>query len=430
MALVDIKALKHYLSLNYNVLFIGLHGVGKTAIVKEVFESMGYRWRYYSCPTLDPWVDLVGIPRVVGDGDNAHIKLVKPLFIQNDECDALFLDEFNRAPDKVINAVMELIQFKTINGHPLNNLKVIWAAINPEDDDDTYAVNHLDPAQVDRFQVHIKVPYKPDKEYFLGKYPGVGQTFLDWWDHLPNDIKRKVSPRRLDYAAAAFLNKCRLEDLLPVEANVKALRDSLQTLPFQSQLMSITSLDEAIAFLKNVNNATKLLEMVKRGDKASIDFFTQYGMTMPKELVEPFAEVVYAKKQGVDLINTVEELIERFSATGDQGMAAMINNTDFTLIEKNNGSIENDLRALLQTKRHVVIKLANRLADVMMRCQASTLERIFWGSLGRSGNKPSNFQRLAEIVGRLDDGKLFTHQQRTFINSKLYDRKITGQRFL
>lgn len=30
---------------------------------------------------------------------------------------------------------MELIQFKSINGKKFNNLKVIWAAINPDDGD-------------------------------------------------------------------------------------------------------------------------------------------------------------------------------------------------------------------------------------------------------------------------------------------------------
>ena len=91
MALIDINSLKQYLALNYNVLLIGAHGIGKTAIIKEVFESAGLRWRYYSCATLDPWVDLVGIPRVLEDPDGKpYMELVRPLFIQNDDVDAFF----------------------------------------------------------------------------------------------------------------------------------------------------------------------------------------------------------------------------------------------------------------------------------------------------------------------------------------------------
>ena len=40
-------------------------------------------------------------------------------------------DELNRAKPKVRNAVMELIQFRSINGIKFNNLRMIWAAINP-----------------------------------------------------------------------------------------------------------------------------------------------------------------------------------------------------------------------------------------------------------------------------------------------------------
>ena len=44
------------------------------------------------------------------------------------------MDEFSRAHKKVRNAVMELIQFKSINGRKFKNLKIVWAAINPDDD--------------------------------------------------------------------------------------------------------------------------------------------------------------------------------------------------------------------------------------------------------------------------------------------------------
>ena len=338
-----------------------------------------------------------------------------------------FLDEFNRAPDKVLNAIMELIQFKTINGYPMKNLKVIWAAINPEDEDDTYSVNHLDPAQLDRFQIHIAVPYKADKAYFLKKYPTVGQIFLDWWKELPFEIQKKVSPRRLDYAADAFINQCRLEDVLPVDSGIAKLRDSLRSLPFQDQLKTISDVDAATAFLRNVNNATRLLDMVKRNDTASIDFFTKYGAVLPKELVEPFVEVVYAKKQGLEVIGSVEELIDKLpNDAGDQGTAVLINNVDMNLMFKNGGSLENDLKALVQTKRNIIHKLANRLIDVMMKCQEKTLIRIFWGTLGRDGGKATNFQNIAQAVGRLDEGRFITHKQRTWINNKLYSRGIVS----
>ncbi len=63
-----------------------------------------------------------------------------------------------------------------------NNLKIIWAAINPEDDEDeVYDVEKLDPAQIDRFHVRVDIPYAVSTKYFKDKYDGAGIAAVDWW---------------------------------------------------------------------------------------------------------------------------------------------------------------------------------------------------------------------------------------------------------
>ena len=424
MAVINKLRLEQYLRLNYNVLFSGRHGVGKTMVIKDVFESAGLRWKYFSASTLDPWVDFVGVPKVIDKDGKTYLDLIRPKFIQDDEVDAIFFDELNRAPDKVLNAIMELIQFKSINGHHLKNLKVIWAAINPEDEDDTYTVNHLDPAHIDRFHVKIDVPFEVDKDYFNAKYPSIGQTFIDWWKLIPENIRFLVSPRRLDYAADAFINDCRLEDFLPTETNVSKLRTMLKSLPFHDQIAEVSSTAEAEVFLKNINNATKLLEMVKVKDALAIDFFVKYAATMPKELVEPFIDYVNAQKAGLDVVSSIEELIELLPNTeGTAGTAALINNIDFKILYKGGGTLYNDLVALNKQKKNLIFKLANRCCDVMLRCHGPTLERIFWGIEGKAANKQTNFHELILLLSRVDQ-TLFSHAQRSTINKKLYQKKI------
>jgi hypothetical protein len=91
MAIINKLRLRQYLDLNYNVLFSGRHGVGKTEVIKTTFEEAGLRWKYFSAATLDPWVDFVGVPKVIDDGIHPpHLDLVKPLFIVNDNVDAFF----------------------------------------------------------------------------------------------------------------------------------------------------------------------------------------------------------------------------------------------------------------------------------------------------------------------------------------------------
>ena len=152
------KKLDFWIQNNSNVLFIGKHGVGKTAMVKDAFDRNGLNFRYFSASTMDPWVDFVGVPREKTENKvPEELKIIKELaaispqialeWIQtnwkmseqsaksildhslnredgksslelvrpssfNDDVEALFFDEFNRSPKKVRNAVMELLQFK------------------------------------------------------------------------------------------------------------------------------------------------------------------------------------------------------------------------------------------------------------------------------------------------------------------------------
>lgn len=442
MAIINKDRLRQYLDLNYNILFSGEHGVGKTTVIQQVFDEAKLKSLYFSAATLDPWVDFVGVPKVIEreiawlgpHGSDKKIErtleLVRPAFIERDEVQAIFFDEFNRAPDKVLNAVMELIQFKSINGHKLKNLRVIWAAINPEDEEDTYAVNRLDPAHRDRFHVHIKVPFKVDDDYFRKKYPKVGNSFLDWWRELPNDIQKLVSPRRLDYAAHAYENNCRLEDFLPPETNPKKLRDLLKSLPFAEQLQNVTDADTAATFLEDVNNTTRLLELVNNNDSNAIDFFKKYAKTVPQELIEPFVELLQAKKQGITTVTSVEDFINKIPGDkGNAGTAALINQIDLGMIWRGKGGgnltlaelLENDLRTLYAQKKNTVNKLIHRMIDVVLSCKEPNLMRFFWGVEGRAGNTPQNFYVLMEALSKIN---AFTASQKSQVNSKLYKFKI------
>jgi hypothetical protein len=164
--------------------------------------------------------------------------------------------------------------------------------------------------------------------------------------------------------------------------------------------------------------------MVKVRDTLAIDFFVKYAATMPKELVEPFVDYVAAQKAGLEVVSSIEELIDRLPNTsGDAAIAALINNVDFKLLYKNGGSLYNDLVALNKQKKNLIHKLANRCSDVLIRCHGKTLENVLWGIAGKAGNKQTNFQELVLLIARVDS-TLFTPTQRSVINKKLYEKKI------
>ncbi len=269
--LVSPKKLDFWLEHRYNVLFDGERGVGKTSIVIEAFKRAGLRYLMLSGATMDPFIDFVGVPvQVTGPDGTKVIDLLRPKYIVESNPQAIFVDEFNRTHKKVRNAMMELIQFKTINGTPMgDDLRVVWAAINPDTDADgvgEYDTDRLDPAQRDRFHIMCSIPYKCDREYFATKYdPEVAKAAIQYWEELPDPIRKQVSPRRLDYALQIWQDGGDLRDVLPTQANVNRLTSALQVGPAESRLTALlTSPVAAKAFFKDENNYNSTINTVLR----------------------------------------------------------------------------------------------------------------------------------------------------------------------
>lgn len=263
---------------NYNVLFVGRAGVGKTSIIKYAFEKAGLNWKYFSASTMDPWVDFVGVPREKTDENgNTYLDLIRPKEFQDDTIEALFFDEYNRSPKKIRNAVMELIQFKSINGKKFNNLKVVWAAINPSDsEEETYDVEPLDPAQEDRFHIKVEIPYSPDLKYFSDRFGKQNaKAAIEWWKNLPSKIQNQVSPRRLDYALDIHAKSGDLSYVLPTGSNIGKLIQGLASGPMLDRLQEIIKAGDkaaAAAFIKIENNYSSAIDFILK-DRNFFEFF-------------------------------------------------------------------------------------------------------------------------------------------------------------
>lgn len=221
--LITLKKQDFWIQQGANVLLIGKHGVGKTHIGIAAAKRHKMKMQYYSCATMDPWVDFIGIPKTKhvkrGDKKASYLELVRPKAWAFDEVEFLFLDELNRADPKITNAVLELIQFRSINGKKFKNLKCIWAAINPsaaETGDVMYNVEVLDPALESRFHVRVNLPFEPAEDYFTSKFgQGLGKNACSWWMSLDEKTKNEFPPRSMDYAIDFASKGGDVEDVLP-----------------------------------------------------------------------------------------------------------------------------------------------------------------------------------------------------------------------
>jgi hypothetical protein len=257
------KKFDFWIQNNLNVLLVGNHGIGKTELVTQAFNRHNINWQYFSGATMDPWVDFIGVPKEkVDEHGKSYLDLVLPKTFAEDKVEAIFMDELNRSPSKVRNAIMELVQFKTINGRKFKNLRFVWAAINPYDEDETYDVDRLDPAQEDRFHIHFQLPETPSEPYFTDKYGSIGVKAVSWWETIPLEHRHLISPRRLDYAVDIYLKGGDLTDVLNAKLRPDSLKKYIERIDQSNESMTDLWLADPEQYINQLTSRTDKTDIV------------------------------------------------------------------------------------------------------------------------------------------------------------------------
>lgn len=281
-----------WIRLNQNVHLFGEKGTGKTSRILEGFDRNKLTYKYFSGATLDPWVHVIGVPKVKEKDGKEFLAFILPPEL-DDKLEAIFIDEYNRTPAVVRNALLELQQFKSINGRKFPKLRFIWAASNPPKDEEAgynedYDVEEIDPAQLDRFPVIIEVPNTPDRQYFKKKYGAYkANVLIEWWKQQSKESKKILSPRRLDYVGEYHGNGGDISDMLPVSCNIRELVKALSKDEKTAIIESILSNPDENTFeqfVKDEQNVLKYQEQLKEGR-----FWNFYHLMKPEFFDQLFA---------------------------------------------------------------------------------------------------------------------------------------------
>lgn len=270
--------LQQWIDADLNVLLIGKKGTGKTERTINIFtENFGRKWAFFNGSTTDPWTDLIGIPAIRESDGEEFIRYVRPEQVP-DDIEGFYIDEINRAKMAVRNALLEVIQFKSINGRKFKKLRVVWSSINPdkeeienEDEVISYDVEELDPAMWDRFHIWFRVTSEPDENFFKTKYNNLGINLVSWWNQQPKVAKNIISPRRLEYLALLHNKGVDIADALPDCANIEILQKTINQSPVEikfNQLAKEMDKDQAnvkeelIHLLKDENKFEEVKSLV------------------------------------------------------------------------------------------------------------------------------------------------------------------------
>ena len=204
----------------------GKHGIGKSAMIKSIADSLGG-----VCITIEGGTlkegEITGLPYQYKD-ENGHIRFrFLPYYaverIQNEEKwlfeqagnriadgDSLngdenryamndltpeqkieafrtgavrpviiFIDEINRTENTVYKELMNILLTRSVNGYQFPWWVLFVGAMNPSTQNSLYATNEMDPAQLDRF-IKIKVGDNSREWLKYGKSAGISPQILSF----------------------------------------------------------------------------------------------------------------------------------------------------------------------------------------------------------------------------------------------------------
>lgn len=131
----------------------GKHGIGKTQLVEELARSNNYPFVYIAPAQFEEMGDLVGMPKII---DNST-KFIAPDWVPKTEGPGILLiDDANRADDRILRGIMQLLQNYELVSWKLPSKWQIILTANPDGGD--YSVTPMDDAMLTRM-MHITMDF-------------------------------------------------------------------------------------------------------------------------------------------------------------------------------------------------------------------------------------------------------------------------------
>ena len=133
----------------------GVHGIGKTALVEDIANQNGWKFAYAAPAQFEEMGDLHGLPVI----DGTTTRFAPPDWVPTEPGPGiLLLDDFNRADDRILRGVMQLLQRSELVSWSLPPDWHIVVTANPEGAD--YSVTPLDDAMLTRM-LHVSMEFEP-----------------------------------------------------------------------------------------------------------------------------------------------------------------------------------------------------------------------------------------------------------------------------
>ena len=220
----------------------GTHGLGKTTLVRDFARQQGWKLAYCAPAQFEEMGDLHGLPTrvdpdptVLGDEYTAFLP---PEWVPTEEGPGiLLLDDINRADDRILRGLMQLLQNFEMFSWALPPRWQIVATANPEGGD--YSVTPMDDAMLTRM-LHMTMIFDVKAWAAWALEEGVDPRGIDFVLTYPETVTGvRTTPRTL----AQFFEQ--IQEIEDLKANIELVH-----------VLAASSLDEATVatFLSFVND--------------------------------------------------------------------------------------------------------------------------------------------------------------------------------
>lgn len=201
----------------------GSHGIGKTELVQQVAEKQGYQFAYIAPAQFEEMGDLVGMPRIERDAEgNELTAFAPPEWAPREEGPGILLiDDVNRADDRILRGIMQLLQNYELVSWSLPKGWQIVLTANPDGGD--YSVTPMDFAMLTRM-MHITMIFDPQRWALWAEKQSVDPRGINFVLTYPETVSgERTTPRTL----TQFFESIRaIEDLESDVGLVKMLGDA------------------------------------------------------------------------------------------------------------------------------------------------------------------------------------------------------------
>jgi MoxR-like ATPase len=178
----------------------GPHGIGKTALVRQLARSRGWHFVEVAPAQIEELGDLHGLPTRVDTGSGkareGRTAFLPPEWVPREKGPGiLLLDDLNRADERVLRALMQLLQNHRLYSWALPEGWQIVCTANPESGD--YNVTAMDDALVTRM-LHFTLAFDARAWAQWARSAGIDERGIEFVTTYPEAaVGRRTTPRTL-----------------------------------------------------------------------------------------------------------------------------------------------------------------------------------------------------------------------------------------